>query len=372
LKTSQPHNEKVRTTFRSILRLYFAGRAGSAHEANIREWLVDDDFADEKDEALREMWDDNVRERMPDARDRASLEDMRSRLGFSPPAPIAKPRRSIRRVAARVAAAAIPIMIACGIALFVPNGGENRAAQGDLAAVKPAAEAQTERVFITETTPETEGARRHVVLPDGSEVWLEDDSRITWPEDFSEGRTVELSGKARFSVVEQNGKPFTVQGADLHITVLGTEFEFESREEEAVSEVLLIEGAVVVKHACGSYRMRPNELLTFDSATNDIEIRQTVHEAVEATIEAPAPEPALEQIRRELVFNAVPLEDVIRVLSDRYNVQFRVDDLIPLHVAVTVRFDEGESLERIMFVIANTLRVFDYTIEPGTVTLTRP
>lgn len=83
-----------------------------------------------------------------------------------------------------------------------------------------------------------------IVLPDYSEVWLNENSRLSYPEEFSQNkRLVDLSGKAYFDIRKDTEKPFFVQIGKVMIEVTGTEFFVETVYEEK-SSVTLISGKV--------------------------------------------------------------------------------------------------------------------------------
>jgi ferric-dicitrate binding protein FerR (iron transport regulator) len=362
------------------LDFYFKEKADACLEEKIQDWLGGEPFADEKDELLREVWDDRVKVQEPDEYAHASLESMRKRLGFPSPGVAVeevgmvtsragdatketKGLRPVRKIRWSMAAA-VAILIGVGGVLFFAKENEVIPVEPEILVTA------AEPLFQTVTTGD-ERLQKHVVLPDGSEVWLNRNSRITYPADFSEGRTVELDGDARFTVVKQeDGRPFTVQGADLRITVLGTEFTFRSREEETTEEIRLIEGSVEVDRSGDLYRMNPNDLLTFDRQTNGVSIRRLVEEAIRREIVAPEPEP-LPEPEPGLNFDNVPLEEVLRILCEQFGGTFIVDERIPLDSAITVKFGKDETLDEILFVISNTYGIFDYTIKDNQINLTR-
>lgn len=83
-----------------------------------------------------------------------------------------------------------------------------------------------------------------IILPDQSQVWLNENSRIDYPEEFSKGkRLVSLEGKAYFDVQKDLEKPFIVQIGEAEIEVVGTEFFVESTSI-ASSAITLISGKV--------------------------------------------------------------------------------------------------------------------------------
>src|SRR5688572_16316604 len=73
------------------------------------------------------------------------------------------------------------------------------------------------------------GQRTRVTLPDGSAVYLNASSTLTFPEVFAESeRTVELTGEAFFEVVKNPAKPFVVKTNNIRTVVLGTSFNVRS------------------------------------------------------------------------------------------------------------------------------------------------
>lgn len=83
-----------------------------------------------------------------------------------------------------------------------------------------------------------------IVLPDHSEVWMNEDTRLTYPEKFTEEkRSVSLEGKAYFDIRKDPERPFTVRIGNVEIEVTGTEFFVESGLEEP-SYITLISGGI--------------------------------------------------------------------------------------------------------------------------------
>lgn len=94
----------------------------------------------------------------------------------------------------------------------------------------------------------SEGGIKEINLPDGTKVWLNNNSTLRYPGSFSEKeRTVFLSGEAYFMVTKNQHKPFVVQSDAMQVRVLGTTFNFKCDNESRTSEVSLIEGEVEVK-----------------------------------------------------------------------------------------------------------------------------
>lgn len=83
-----------------------------------------------------------------------------------------------------------------------------------------------------------------VVLPDHSQVWMNEDTQLTYPEKFTEEkRLVSLEGKAYFDICKDPERSFIVQIGNVEIEVTGTEFFVESGLEEQ-SYITLISGGI--------------------------------------------------------------------------------------------------------------------------------
>jgi len=109
------------------------------------------------------------------------------------------------------------------------------------------------------------GSKSKLQLPDGTQVWLNSGSNISYDNDFG-GRTrqVRLTGEAFFDVVKDNARPFIIHTATVDIMVLGTAFNVRSYPEEKVTETSLIRGAVEVvlkANADKKILLKPNEKL---------------------------------------------------------------------------------------------------------------
>lgn len=91
------------------------------------------------------------------------------------------------------------------------------------------------------------GQQTEIILSDGSKVWLNSHSSISYPVSFNEKeRIINLDGEAYFEVSKKNGVPFIVQTGDYKIQVLGTTFNVLSRLKQRVFETSLFTGAVKI------------------------------------------------------------------------------------------------------------------------------
>ena len=113
------------------------------------------------------------------------------------------------------------------------------------------------------------GSRTKLVLPDGTQVWLNAESRITYQHNFNQSfREVTLEGEAFFDVTHNAAKPFIVHTSGINIKVLGTAFNVKSYASDETIETTLLRGSIeVVKQndpTAPKVILRPNEKLVFN------------------------------------------------------------------------------------------------------------
>ncbi|WP_316819220.1 FecR family protein [Pedobacter nyackensis] len=103
------------------------------------------------------------------------------------------------------------------------------------------------------------GGTYQVVLPDGTKAWLNAESTLKFPEDFSglNQRRVELVGEAYFEVFSDKKHPFIVSSGAQEVEVLGTHFNVNSYPSEDKIKTTLLEGSVKVHYASKAYLLKP-------------------------------------------------------------------------------------------------------------------
>ncbi|MGX5820685.1 FecR family protein [Chitinophaga lutea] len=116
-------------------------------------------------------------------------------------------------------------------------------------------------VYNTITTPY--GGQYQVKLPDGTTVWLNAGSTLTFPTVFTgRERVVQLKGEAYFEVAHNTAMPFKVEARGQTVQVLGTKFNIMAYEDEAVVNTTLLQGAVKVSKGNRSSILQPGEQST--------------------------------------------------------------------------------------------------------------
>ncbi|UYQ95765.1 FecR domain-containing protein [Chitinophaga horti] len=129
----------------------------------------------------------------------------------------------------------------------------------------------TDIAMNTLSTPN--GRLYHLVLPDGSEVWLNAGSAITFPTSFSGNeRRVSLKGEAYFEIAESASQPFKVQAGASEVQVLGTGFNIMAYENEAAVKTTLVHGSIAVAAGSSSRILKPGQQASV--TTNGIMVQQ--------------------------------------------------------------------------------------------------
>lgn len=114
-----------------------------------------------------------------------------------------------------------------------------------------------------------------MILSDGSHVWLNSGSSITYPVAFTGiDRKVKVDGEAYFEVAHDPSKPFIVSNGDVDVQVLGTHFNVNAYSDETAIEVTLLQGEVRVSKGNLSALLKPKQQARISheiSVTNDID-----------------------------------------------------------------------------------------------------
>ena len=119
------------------------------------------------------------------------------------------------------------------------------------------------------------GAEYRLVLSDGTRIWLNSDTRLSYPTNFEKNvREVEIHGEAYFEVSHDTRKPFIVRTGELTVTVLGTEFNVNTRIPTHV-RTTLVEGKVQVTFKEGiPYILTPGEMASTDVFSGQTTVEQ--------------------------------------------------------------------------------------------------
>ncbi len=193
------------------------------------------------------------------------------------------------------------------------------------------------------------GARSSVMLPDGSVVWLNSDSRLRFPVSFdSDKRVVEFYGEGYFDVVKNESCPMIVSLKDNYmIEVLGTQFNVRAYEDEEGVKTALYSGDInlfredVGRHEVNKIlNMKPNDVCVVKKDT--VRLQKSTHERL-AKISA--------WKKGRIYFDKTPLGEVLKNIERSHGVNINVADSCILDYSITARFENESAIE-----IMNMLR----------------
>ncbi len=129
-----------------------------------------------------------------------------------------------------------------------------------------------EQQWITKVTEQTNAAW---VLPEGSSVTLNSNSRIQYPKTFKHTRSVSLTGEAFFTVTPDTTRPFVITTDDIEVKVLGTEFNVSAHSADSLVRVQVIHGRVMMLHGADSLILYANQKGFYSKSTQTLWIEET-------------------------------------------------------------------------------------------------
>ena len=168
------------------------------------------------------------------------------------------------------------------------------------------------------TVEAPDGSRTKTLLPDGTVVWLNAGSRLTYSQAFGlKERQIELEGEGYFEVRKNASLPFSVNSGNLKVTVLGTKFNFRDYPDEPEAEVALEEGSVQLDNL-----MKANETKLLSPGKHATLNKQTGN-MVLATCDT---ETVKQWINGMLIFNGDKISTIVNRIEHCYNVKVTVDN----------------------------------------------
>lgn len=129
----------------------------------------------------------------------------------------------------------------------------------------------------TRTVRTPKGGQFAVVLADGTKVWLNAESSITFPTQFNQKiRQVDITGEAYFEVAKQEDKPFLVHTRQQTVKVLGTHFNINAYPERGRVQTSLLEGRVAVLAGGRQIYLHPGEMSLWDEKKGGLDVEKII------------------------------------------------------------------------------------------------
>lgn len=185
------------------------------------------------------------------------------------------------------------------------------------------------------------GVRSHVILPDGTKMWLNSGSKIKYRLPFNdENRLVELQGEAFLDVAKIKNSDFMISSGNVDIKVLGTQFDFKSYPDDRRVEVSLLDGKIDLQINNQNNEIRKATLKPGDHLSYNRNDGSTVLENKNLGNYI-----AWKQNR--LVFEETPLKEVAKELERWYGVKSEITNKELLTYKFTTTF-ENEPLSQVI------------------------
>ena len=161
-----------------------------------------------------------------------------------------------------------------------------------------------------------QGAEYHLVLSDGTRVWMNARSRLVYPVAFGDTREVELEGEAYFEVTRDENRPFIVHAGQVAVKVLGTEFNVSNYPENKDVQTTLVKGKVQVtlSEDMDGYILNPGEQAVYNKESGEVTVANVDVSYVTAWREG------------RLRFRDRPLKEIMDFISRWYDVDVEYED----------------------------------------------
>lgn len=186
------------------------------------------------------------------------------------------------------------------------------------------------------------GQKFAVSLPDGTKVWLNENSQLRYTLPFSGNeRRVYLDGEGYFEVAK-NYAPFVVQTGSTEVKAYGTVFNVNSFDKRYV-KALLVEGSIGVKSTFSDseWMVEPGQLAQLQTKNQQISIKE-VHS-----------DDYIAWLKGEFNFQNLPLEDILESLMNHYRVTaVSYADADLRNISLSAHIKTNRSLEEVLDFLA--------------------
>ncbi len=250
---------------------------------------------------------------------------------------------------------------------------------------KEAVPAQTKEFYIVEAP---RGAKSFVTLADGTKIWLNAGSRLSYQRDYNqENRNIFLEGEAYFEVAKNKEIPFYVYSSGIVVKAIGTAFNVKAYPEEGIVETTLVEGSVSIESTGKTGEkekilMEPNQKASFYKVSREVVVEEKTEEVKDKEI-APIPIKAkIERVElkkevdtelytswkdKRWVFEKQRFEDLAVILERLYDIKviYKDDELKNYRLSGSL---QEENLEQVLQAVQFTIPL-DYSINHNEVTL---
>lgn len=314
---------------RKIINVFTATEHSEKVTKEVHQWLMDEEYADEKEAAVHELWDET--EGKVDTGTWESLAKVYNKVGVD-----AGKGKHRRLLPWRYAAAVVLLVVSISSTFWLTKQLMTQEAVA----------------MIEEYTPD--GETQLIVLPDGSRVHVNSGTLLLYPDAFnSDTRTVYLIGEANFKVQKDPAKPFIVRSANMSVTALGTEFNVSAYPEDGDIVATLIQGKVKVayNHQVNGTILNPGQQIVYNRKTSQSKLLKANLEDVTAWQ------------RGQIVFRGNTMEEILSILERRFDITFQCSTTFFTQDKYNFSFGKDADVKEVMEVMKEVTGKFAYKID---------
>lgn len=303
-----------------IMEKYLAGKASAEEEHKVLMWLMlnlkspsaNDDFA-------------SLLDRVPRSDDRLRKERVKSRLHQI------VSDTSVRKPLRRCSGAILGTLLSAACCVIICL----------LVGITRLKDEMNQTVNWTEVAT-SYGEKQSVTLADGSVIWLNNDSKLIYPDSFRGGqRQVFVSGEVFAEITKDQKHPFIVSSDSVNVVVRGTTFNFRSYKDMRSVELTLVQGSVdldcITRQGRRTMAVIPGETVTVDMISGKVGKYICKTDGYVSWKD-----------RRALYFNDLTLEEIAFELQREYGKKIVIADK---HLARTrhfASFVNNETLDEVL------------------------
>lgn len=198
-----------------------------------------------------------------------------------------------------------------------------------------------------------------IILPDGTKVWLNSGTKLTFPNEFQGNeRVVEIDGEGYFEVTHNAEKPFIVRNPVMETRVLGTKFLVSAYPDNNSQSVSLVEGSVEVSSSISDFKsmLAPGRGVIFNSNNHTFT-------NIEVNIEN-----IISKVDGMLVFENESLQTICSALMRKYGISYQIMDKKLEKKLFYMRTKKYDSIESVMELLKAAAGI-NYKIEENRLTI---
>ncbi|MDR0537913.1 MAG: FecR domain-containing protein [Tannerellaceae bacterium] len=325
----------IKQEIEQIIIRHLSGEATGEDTVHLSEWLASDDANKASFLRYSAYW--NAKVAISPEWDKAAAWDKLA-------ARIAVPNRSAAlggwrvRLAYVSAAAVIALVVALSVFMWMNKNGAGAVEHYSFLSGKSVA---------------------NVTLPDGTEVSLNRNSRLTYSSEYGKkSREVALNGEAYFRVVKDAANEFTVNMGENKIVVLGTSFDVNYIPEENILTATLIEGSIRFKTQDQEVILKPNQHLAYNNRERQLSISVVESEIISAWKD------------NLIKYKSIAFAEFTCMLEKQYGAEIIINDPDLKNSRVSGAFDASLTIEEILDIMKATLD-YEYKKENNKYVITK-